>query len=120
MNIYNSPVTKIAFLGHRRQVYSSCFSPLFYLFFRSSLLEGYGEIGDAFWRYFQNPFVQILGSVVLFLALKARLMNRILHQQIEKRKHEGATKARVNFNELYMFVERNIKKNFSYDQEKDR
>ncbi|MFW1860020.1 MULTISPECIES: hypothetical protein [Acinetobacter] len=118
MNIYNSPVTKIAFWVI---VVGSVFClllPLFLPLLPLHYLKDYGEIGDAFGGI-SNPFVQILGSVVLFLALKAQIdANRILHQQIEKENTKEQLRHELDqLHELYMFVERNIK-NFSYDQEK--
>ncbi len=66
MNIYNSPVTKIAFWVI---VVGSVLSllPLFLPLLPLHYLKDYGEIGDAFGGI-SNPFVQILGSVVLFSA----------------------------------------------------
>ena len=84
MNIYNSPVTKIAFwvivIGGAACLLIPLFAPLLPL----QYLKGYGEIGDALGGI-SSPFVQILGSVVLFLALKAQIdANGFLQQQIEK------------------------------------
>lgn len=118
MNIYNSPVTKIAFwvivIGGAACLLIPLFAPLLPL----QYLKGYGEIGDAFGGI-SNPFLQILGSALLFLVLKAQIdANGILHQQIEKEYTKEQLRHELNqLHELYMFVERNIK-NFSYDQEK--
>ena len=80
-------------------------------------LKAYGEIGDAVGGI-SGPFVQILGSAVLFLALKAQIdANGILRLQIEKENKKEQLRHELNqLHELYLFVERNIK-NFSYDQE---
>ncbi len=118
MKIENSPVNKIAFwvivIGGAFCLLIPLFAPLLPL----QYLKGYGDIGSAFGGI-SNPFVQILGSVVLFLALKAQIdANGILHQQIEKENAKEQLRHELNqLHELYMFVERNIK-NFSYDQEK--
>jgi len=79
-------------------------------------LKGYGDIGSAIGGI-SSPFVQILGSAVLFLALKAQIdANGILHLQIEKENKKEQLRHEINqLHELYLFVERNIK-NFSYDQ----
>ncbi len=118
MKIYNSPVNKIAFwvivVGG-----SLCLViPLFTPFLPLQYLKEYGDIGDAVGGI-SNPFVQILGSVVLFLALKAQIdANGFLQQQIEKEHMKEQLRHELNqLHELYLFVERNIK-NFSYDQEK--
>jgi hypothetical protein len=84
MNIYNSPVTKIAFwvivIGGAACLLIPLFAPLLPL----QYLKGYGEIGDVLGGI-SSPFLQILGSVLLFLVLKAQIdANGILHQQIEK------------------------------------
>jgi len=118
MNIYNSPVTKIAFwvivIGGAACLLIPLFAPLLPL----QYLKGYGEIGDVLGGI-SSPFLQILGSVLLFLVLKAQIdANGILHQQIEKEYTKEQLRHELNqLHELYMFVERNIK-NFSYDQEK--
>lgn len=118
MIIYNSPVNKIAFwvivLGGTICLLIPLFAPLLPL----QYLKGYGDVGSAFGGI-SAPFVQILGSVVLFLALKAQIdANGILHQQIEKENTKEQLRHELSqLHELYMFVERNIK-NFSYDQEK--
>ncbi|MBX2995346.1 MAG: hypothetical protein KF681_10995 [Bdellovibrionaceae bacterium] len=79
-------------------------------------LREYGEIGDAIGGI-SSPLVQILGSAVLFLALKAQIdANGILQLQIEKENKKEQLRHEINqLHELYLFVERNIK-NFSYDQ----
>ena len=118
MKIYNSPVNKIAFwlivIGGAFCLLIPLFAPLLPL----QYLKGYGDIGDVVGGV-SSPFVQILGSVILFLALKAQIdANGILHQQIEKENTKEQLRHELNqLHELYMFVERNIK-NFSYDQEK--
>ncbi|MCU8005789.1 hypothetical protein [Shewanella sp. SM96] len=62
MNIYNSPVTKIAFwvivIGGAACLLIPLFAPLLPL----QYLKGYGEIGDVLGGI-SSPFVQILGSV---------------------------------------------------------
>jgi hypothetical protein len=80
MNIYNSPVTKIAFwvivIGGAACLLIPLFAPLLPL----QYLKGYGEIGDVLGGI-SSPFLQILGSVLLFLVLKAQIdANGILHQ----------------------------------------
>ena len=109
MNIYNSPVTKIAFwvivIG------GACLLiPLFAPLLPLQYLKGYGEIGDVLGGI-SSPFLQILGSVLLFLVLKAQIdANGILHQQIEKEYTKEQLRHELNqLHELYMFVERNIK-----------
>lgn len=81
-------------------------------------LKEYGNLGDAIGGI-SNPFAQILGSTLIFLALKAQIdANSILHEQIEKEnKKEQLRHELGQLHELYMFVERNIK-NFTYDQTK--
>ncbi|HAV5332613.1 hypothetical protein ACN6TW_14045 [Acinetobacter radioresistens] len=110
MNIYNSPVTKIAFwvivIGGAACLLIPLFAPLLPL----QYLKGYGEIGDVLGGI-SSPFLQILGSVLLFLVLKAQIdANGILHQQIEKEYTKEQLRHELNqLHELYMFVERNIK-----------
>ena len=118
MQIYRSPVNKIAFWVIIIGGAICLLIPLFMPFLPLQYLKEYGEIGDVIGGV-SNPFVQILGSVVLFLALKAQIdANGILHQQIEKENIKEQLRHELNqLHELYMFVERNIK-NFSYDQEK--
>lgn len=116
MKIYNSPVNKIAFWVIAIGGVFCLLIPLFLPLLPLQYLKGYGEVGDAFGGI-SNPLVQILGSAVLYLALKAQIdANGILHQQIEKENTKEQLRHELNqLHELYMFVERNIK-NFSYDQ----
>lgn len=118
MKIYSSPVNKTAFwiivIGGAFCLLIPLFTPLLPL----QYLKGYGDIGEVVGGI-SSPFVQILGSVVLFLALKAQIdANGILQLQIEKENTKEQLRHELNqLHELYMFVERNIK-NFSYDQVK--
>jgi len=81
-------------------------------------LKGYGDIGSAIGGI-SSPFVQILGSALIFLALKAQIdANRVLQEQIDKENKKEQLRHELNqLHELYQFVERNIK-NFTYDQTK--
>ena len=116
--MYSSPVNKTAFwvivIGGAFCVLLPLFTPLLPL----QYLKDSGDIGEAIGGI-SSPFVQILGSVILFLALKAQIdANGILQLQIEKENTKEQLRHELNqLHELYLFVERNIK-NFSYDQTK--
>jgi hypothetical protein len=116
--MYSSPANKTAFwvivIGGAICVLLPLFTPLLPL----QYLKDSGDIGEAIGGI-SSPFVQILGSVILFLALKAQIdANGILQLQIEKENTKEQLRHELNqLHELYLFVERNIK-NFSYDQTK--
>lgn len=90
--------------------------PLLAPFLPILYLKEYHDVGDAIGGI-SSPFVQILGSALLFLALKAQIdANTVLQEQIDKENKKEQLRHELNqLHELYLFVERNIK-NFSYDQ----
>lgn len=78
-------------------------------------LHGMGDIGDAFGGI-ANPIGQIVGFVVLYLALRAQInANSILQMQINAENNKEMQRRGVKFiHELYTFLENNIN-TFSYE-----
>ena len=77
-------------------------------------LQDYGTIGDTIGGI-SNPLTQILGSIMIDLALKAQLnSNKIIQSQIDNENiNEQIRHELEQLHELFVFFENNIK-NFSY------
>ncbi len=78
-------------------------------------LQGYGDIADAFGGI-ANPIGQIVGFVVLYLALRAQIKaNSILQLQVNNENNKEMQRRGVKLvHELYTFLENNIN-TFSYE-----
>lgn len=78
-------------------------------------LKDFGEIGDAFGGI-ANPIAQIVGFVVLYLALRAQIKaNSILQMQVNAENTKEMQRRGVKLiHELYTFLENNIN-TFSYE-----
>lgn len=78
-------------------------------------LKGMGDIGDAFGGI-ANPIGQIVGFVVLYLALRAQInANSILQMQVNAENNKEMQRRGVKLiHELYTFLENNIN-TFSYE-----
>lgn len=118
MSIRTTPINSVAFwlilVGGMLCLIIPLLAPLLPI----QYMEKYSGVGDAIGGI-SGPFAQILGSIILFLALKAQTdANGILHEQIEKENKKEQLRHELNqLHELYQFVERNIR-SFSYDQTK--
>ncbi len=88
--------------------------PLLAPFLSIQYLNEYGNAGNAIGGI-SNPLAQIIGSIMIFLALKAQIdANKIVQEQIEKENNKEALRHELDqLRELYLFVEKNIR-NFSY------
>ncbi len=89
--------------------------PFIVPFLNLDFLKDSGAIGDTIGGI-TSPISQLVGSILLFLALKAQLdANTIIQLQIEKDNDERvALRELEQLHELYLFFENNIKE-FSYD-----
>jgi hypothetical protein len=78
-------------------------------------LRNFGEIGDAFGGI-ANPIAQIVGFIVLYLALRAQITaNSILQKQVNAENSKEVQRRSVKLvHELYTFLENNIN-TFSYE-----
>jgi len=78
-------------------------------------LKGLGDIGDAFGGI-ANPIAQIVGFVLLYLALRAQIKaNSILQMQVNDEHRKEMQRRGVKLvHELYTFLETNIN-TFSYE-----
>lgn len=78
-------------------------------------LKNFGEIGDAFGGI-ANPIAQIVGFILLYLALRAQIKaNSILQMQVNAENTKEMQRRSVkHVHELYTFLENNIN-TFSYE-----
>ena len=82
-------------------------------------LKNVGKIGSAFWEI-AAPIAQLIGIILLFLALRERrTANNIVQMQVEaKNKHDIQERSVKHLHELYTLLENNIS-NFSYESKFD-
>lgn len=78
-------------------------------------LKDYGTIGDVIGGI-SNPFTQLIGFVLLFLALKAQVKaNNLIKNQMDTENHkEMQQRELTHLHHLYTFMENNIS-NFNYE-----
>ncbi len=96
----------------------SCFSylltflfPLLLPLLNKTGIGNFGVVGDAIGGI-TNPISQLIGSILLYLALKAQLSaNGIVQNQIRKRQYKGRTTTQYRTNtDFLFFLSRNNKK----------
>ncbi|WP_345989198.1 hypothetical protein AAEU33_17340 [Chryseobacterium sp. Chry.R1] len=93
--------------------------PLFYFSLSINNLKDAGEISSAFWKIIA-PIAQLLGIILLFLALRERrTANNIVQKQLDANgKREIKERSVKHVHELYILLENNIS-NFSYESKLD-
>jgi hypothetical protein len=94
--------------------------PLLIPFFPLQYLKEYGDIGDAIGGI-ANPIAQIVGFLLLYLALRAQLKaNSIVQMRIEEdNRKETKQRELRQVHELYTFLENNIH-SFSYERKLEK
>jgi hypothetical protein len=82
-------------------------------------LKNYGSVGDAFGGI-ANPIAQIVGFILLYLALRAQIKaNSILQTQVNAENNKEMQRRSVTLiHELYTFLENNIN-TYSYEAKFD-
>ncbi|NIF05924.1 hypothetical protein F3J23_10775 [Chryseobacterium sp. Tr-659] len=93
----------------------SIVAPLLLPFLSLNYLKDYGTIGDAVGGI-ANPITQLVGFVLLFLALKAQIdSNKLIQDQIEaESRKEMLQRELTHLHQLYSFMENDIK-SFNYE-----
>ncbi|MEZ5047197.1 MAG: hypothetical protein R2831_09425 [Chitinophagaceae bacterium] len=88
--------------------------PFMFYFLKINFLGELGPLGDAIGGI-TSPFSQIIGSILIYLALKSQLdANNITQNQIKDENIQKFVNRELEqIHELYLFFENNIK-NFSY------